>query len=157
MGTITVFGQLTTFVLALLFGVAYSLLYDIFKTFHLKIFTGFWSVFISDILYWFILLVCTYSFLLIFCNGIVRAYVLFGNLLGFALCRFTLSKIFIKICFLTIFIIEKIIQYIKLPIGMLCRFMSKLYEKAVEFSKKKVKNLFKKRKKHLERDNINGV
>lgn len=157
MGTITVFGQLTTFILALLFGVAYSLLYDIFKTFHLKIFTGFWSVFISDILYWFILLVCTYSFLLIFCNGIVRAYVLFGNLLGFALCRFTLSKIFIKICFLTIFIIEKIIQYIKLPIGMLCRFMSKLYEKAVEFSKKKVKNLFKKRKKHLERDNINGV
>lgn len=157
MGTITVFGQLTTFVLALLFGVAYSLLYDIFKTFHLKIFTGFWSVFISDILYWFILLVCTYSFLLIFCNGIVRAYVLFGNLLGFALCRFTLSKIFIKICFLTIFIIEKIIQYIKLPFGMLCRFMSKLYEKAVEFSKKKVKNLFKKRKKHLERDNINGV
>ena len=125
MGTITVFGQLTTFILALLFGVAYSLLYDIFKTFHLKIFTGFWSVFISDILYWFILLVCTYSFLLIFCNGIVRAYVLFGNVVGFALCRFTLSKIFIKICFLTIFIIEKIIQYIKLPIGMLCRFMSK--------------------------------
>jgi hypothetical protein len=157
MGTITVFGQLTTFILALLFGVAYSLLYDIFKTFHLKIFTGFWSVFISDILYWFILLVCTYSFLLIFCNGIVRAYVLFGNVVGFALCRFTLSKIFIKICFLTIFIIEKIIQYIKLPIGILCRFMSKLYEKAVEFSKKIVKNLFKKRKKHLERDNINGV
>jgi hypothetical protein len=82
---------------------------------------------------------------------------LFGNVVGFALCRFTLSKIFIKICFLTIFIIEKIIQYIKLPIGMLCRFMSKLYEKAVEFSKKIVKNLFKKRKKHLERDNINGV
>ena len=157
MGTITVFGQLTTFVLALLFGVAYSLLYDIFKTFHLKIFKGFWSVFISDILYWFILLVCTYSFLLIFCNGIVRAYVLFGNVVGFALCRFTLSKIFIKICFLTIFIIEKIIQYIKLPIGMLCRFMSKLYEKAVEFSKKIVKKLFKKRKKHLERDDVNGV
>ena len=157
MGTITVFGQLTTFVLALLFGIAYSLLYDIFKTFHLKFLSGFWSVFISDIIYWFILLVATYSFLLIFCNGSVRAYVLFAHALGFILCRLTLSKPFLKICLFAVFLVEKIITYVSIPFAILCRLMSKLYEKLIDFSKKIVKNLFKKRKKHLERDTANSV
>ena len=157
MGTITVSGQLTTFALSMLFGILYSLLYDVFKTFHLKISNGFWPLFFSDVLYSFILLICTYSFLLIFCNGRVRAYVVFGNALGFAICRLTLSKLFIKICFFVVFVLKKILMYSLLPFCLLSRLCKEFYKKTNVFIKDTLKKLFKKKQKHLERDNINGV
>ena len=157
MGTITVLGQLETFFYAILLGVAYSLLYDVFRCLHIKVLKGYWSIFISDILYWIILTLITYSFLLLFCNGNVRGYVLLGNLLGFVVCRYTISKIFLKFCFFIIIIIRKIISLISYPFFMLWGFMSKLYEKICLFSKKIVEILFQKKKKHLERDMVNSV
>lgn len=157
MGTITIFGQLETFFYAILFGVAYSLLYDVFRCLHIKIIKGYWLIFLTDILYWAILLIFTYSFLLLFCNGSVRGYVLLGNALGFVICRYTLSRIFIKFCFLVVSIIRKIVSIISLPFFMLWGFMSKLYEKTADFFKKIVKNLFQKKKKHLESNIVNSV
>ena len=157
MGTITVFGQLTTFGLSVLLGVLFCLLYDVFRALHIEVFRCFWSVFISDILYWMLILFFAYSFLLIFCNGNVRVYVLFGNALGFALCRFTLSKLFVKFCIIVVRLIRKLIEYIQIPFVIFSGIMSIMYEKLCLFSKKIVNILFKKKKKHLERDNTNGV
>lgn len=157
MGIITVSGQIETFFYAVLLGISYCLLYDVFRCFHIKVFKGYWSIFFSDILYWIILFISTYSFLLLFCNGSVRVYVLLGNTLGFVICRYTVSWIFIKFCFLIAYIIRQIISLICMPFYMLLSFMSKLYEKVVAFFKKIVKNLSQKKKKHLERDVVNSV
>lgn len=157
MGTITVSGQLLTFSYAIILGFACSVLYDVFRCLHIKAFRNYWAIFISDILYWILLLFITYSFLLLFCNGIVRFYVLLGEGIGFIICRATFSKIFIKFCFFVLCLVKKTAELVQLPFLALLRFMSNLYEKIPCFIQKIVKNLFQKNKKHLERDTENSV
>ncbi|MEE1025389.1 MAG: spore cortex biosynthesis protein YabQ [Acutalibacteraceae bacterium] len=75
------------------------------------------TVFFEDIFFWIIFAFCVYSFLIIFANGQIRLFILFGVFLGFILFRFTISKL--------IFLIVK-------PIKKLTKTISKGYIKLIE-------------------------
>ncbi len=88
--------QVMTFVLSMGLGFLFCLLYDILRVFHRLWLKGFFEVFVSDILFWFVLSVVTFCFLIIRCQGSVRGYVLIGQLLGFSVARITVSRFFVK-------------------------------------------------------------
>lgn len=146
MGTITVVGQLKVFGLSLVLGVAFCLLYDLFRALHIKLVKSFAAVFVTDVLYWLILFPVTHSFLLLFCKGNVRAYVLFGILLGFAFCRFTISKLLLKILLLIIDLISKLLHLISLPFLAFFSLLDTIFNKLLCAVGNKLKKYLKKEK-----------
>ena len=149
MGTITVVGQLKVFGLSIVLGVAFCLFYDLFRALHIKLVKSFVAVFVTDVLYWLILFPVTHSFLLLFCKGNVRAYVLFGILIGFVCCRLTLSKPFLKILLLIIDLIGKLFHLISLPFLAFFSLLDTIFNKLLQAAGNKLKKIFKKRKKLL--------
>ncbi len=88
--------QVMTFVLSIGLGFLFCMLYDILRVFHRLWLKGFFEVLVSDILFWTVLSVVTFCFLIIRCQGSVRAYVILGQALGFLVARITVSKLFVK-------------------------------------------------------------
>ena len=152
MGTITVVGQLKVFGFSVLLGMAFCLLYDIFKGFRIKYLKSVVAVFLTDIIYWLVLFFFTHSFLLIFCNGRIRGYVLIGLFLGFVLCRLTVSRIFSKFILLLLSVCHKLLHWIFLPFFAFLSLLDKLFAKISEMFGKILKKIFKKRKKLLKEE-----
>ena len=88
--------QVITFVLSIGLGFLFCLLYDILRVFHRLWLKGFFEVLVSDILFWAVLSVVTFCFLIIRCQGSVRAYVMLGQAVGFLVARITISKFFVR-------------------------------------------------------------
>ena len=85
--------QTLTFLFSLLAGAALCLLYDLFRIFRLSRNTSKLGIFLEDILYFAIAGFLTFCFLIVRCSGEIRGYVLLGELLGFLICRCTLSAL----------------------------------------------------------------
>lgn len=85
--------QLAGFVTSIIVGIALSSLYDILKLIFF-LFTGKQKKFIHfrDVLFSVICLFATFIFLLVMCEGQVLFYALGGELLGYAVCHFTLGR-----------------------------------------------------------------
>ncbi len=148
MGTITVLGQLTVFLISVIFGAAYCLLYDILRILRTTVIKSKISVFISDILYWVVITFISLSFSLLFSKGEIRGYWLLGILLGFIISRLTVSKFLI-------FISEYIILFLRLVKRYIYRGFIFVMEKLNSFLMKipnMFKKIFKRKKKHLERE-----
>ena len=86
--------QLITFLLSLALGAVFCIIYDIFRFFHKKYSPPWIAVFLGDVLYFALAAAVTFCFFIMFSKGMIRVYVYFGELLGFILCRFSLSKLF---------------------------------------------------------------
>ncbi len=93
MGYIDTDNQVFTFLWSLALGVAMCLAYDIVRAFHKVSIKGFFEVMFLDLLYWGLWSLITFSFLVLRCKGEVRAYVLFGEALGFIITRVSISKL----------------------------------------------------------------
>ena len=104
--------QILTVLLSVFMGVIFCLLYDNFKAvrlyFHLKTL----GVFITDILFFMILALIEFCFLLSRTAGEIRGFVLAAELVGFFLCRYTLSKIYLKILTFFLGLLKKITHYV---------------------------------------------
>lgn len=102
MWEISVGNQVATLALSLCLGFLLCIIYDVLRAMHKTGFNSFLAVFITDILFWIFSALITFIFLMSRTNGEIRAYVLFGELIGFIAFRFTVSKLWFKllcVCF----------------------------------------------------------
>lgn len=106
--------QTVYFLFSLLFGVILSALYDMIVVLRLLGFTKLWQTITFDVLYMFLCAVLTVLFAMPFNKGEVRYFVLFGEIIGFLVHRYTLGgvseKIYSKIIRIIRVIIEKSLQ-----------------------------------------------
>ena len=111
---ISVSQQTMTFLQSLLLGAALGMLYDVFRILRLLIPSGKVISFVEDIVYFLLCGVISFAFLIAVNNGIIRAYLLAGELLGAVLYYFTLGKFIYRIA-------DKIITLIKKFLALLYR------------------------------------
>ena len=126
--------QALTVALSAFMGIIFCLLYDIFKATRL-----FWKiktvgVFISDILFFIIAALIEFCFLLSRSNGEIRGFILAAEVIGFIFCRFTFSKIYLKILIFLLNIIKKITVYID---NAFCKIINIIYKFSKNFLKKR--------------------
>lgn len=108
--------QWSTFFYSVLLGIGLCVLYDLFRLDRKVFRRSAVTVFFEDIVFWLIAALATFCLLLLHTNGQVRAFVLIGLLIGFLICRLTLTR-------LTDFLIA--------PLRRLSRKIRVLYLKAV--------------------------
>ncbi len=88
--------QVTSFGVAILFGIAFSVLYSFIKSFE-KTINRTWCYITFDICFFLVAAITTFSYMLVKDNGVIRYYVILGMALGFLLFRILFGKIFDKL------------------------------------------------------------
>ncbi len=111
---ISISHQTVSFLQSLLLGGALGLLYDGFRILRLIIPSGKVISFFEDIVYFLLCGFISFAFLLAVNNGVIRAYLLAGELLGAALYYFTLGKCIYRIA-------DKIIALVRKFLALLYR------------------------------------
>lgn len=128
--------QVLTFVLSIGLGFLFCLVYDILRVFHKLWLKGFFEVLVSDLLFWFVLSVVTFCFLIIRCQGSVRAFVLFGQVVGFLVARLTVSGLFVRGLTAVFTIISKCLRRFGEAIGKFMSKCEKNFKKMLNYVKK---------------------
>lgn len=156
MWEINVGNQFATLAFSMCLGCILCAVYDVLRASRKAGFNSFFTVFVTDILFWILSAFTTFIFLIARTNGEIRGYVLISELVGFAVFRFTVSR-FIFLIFTFIFkAIQKLnscfnkgfeFLYTKTDsiILKICNFTSKNFKRAV----KSIKKLLKSRRKML--------
>lgn len=93
----TLADQTVYFLFSLLFGVILSALYDFVVVLKITGLNKLWQTITFDVLYMFLCAVLTVLFAMPFNKGEVRYFVLFGEIIGFFVYRYTLGSIIVKI------------------------------------------------------------
>lgn len=162
MWEITLAGQTLTFLIALGIGVSLCLLYDVFRIIRIGWPPSAVSAFIEDIIYWFFSALITFCLLIVRCSGEIRGYVIFGELLGWIFCRFTVSVVLVK----TADSIFKFLSFLKglitTPIKATAKWIRKLartlitpkLKKLGKFAHKTIKSIGNRAKKLLKQRRI---
>ena len=138
--------QVISFLYALAVGAFLALFYDIFRSIRKGKKCNAVAVFFQDVFFWVVATFITFLLLIARCNGEIRGYVLIGEVIGFLLYHFTLSR-FIHPVF--VFIVSAVQKFYKLYFNVLSRFSDFLLKKIrflFVFVKKTVKKLKIKRK-----------
>lgn len=101
MWEINAYNQTISFVLSLCLGAVFCVLYDMIRAIRRVCLNSFLAVLFTDILIWLFYAFATFIFLMARTNGEIRGFILMGELLGFILCRISLSRLFCPIlCFI---------------------------------------------------------
>lgn len=103
---------------------------------------------VEDVLYSVLALFLVCSYFLLYCNGEVRGYVLVGSAVGFLLFRLTLSRIFVRAGTALLKLLSVVLGFLLKPV----RFVMDALDKAVGLAERNIKKIFKRPKKHLERN-----
>lgn len=125
MWEISLADQTLTFLLSLLGGGVLCLLYDLFRIFRLSRNTSSLGMFVEDVLYFVLCGFLTFCFFIVRCSGEIRGYVLLGELLGFLVCRCTLSAVLLCIAKYVYRFFKKLFGLLFRPLRALCRFLRK--------------------------------
>lgn len=91
------FGQASSAAFAMLLGVLISLFYDLFRIDRLIFKRSVITICVQDIIFWSVTAFLLFCLFLLTTNGIIRIYILFIALIGFIICRLTLSRIALMI------------------------------------------------------------
>lgn len=152
MGYINTDNQVFTFLWSLVLGVAMCLAYDIVRAFHKVSVKGFFEVMLLDFLFWGLWSLITFSFLILRCKGEVRAYVLFGQALGFIITRISISKLFYRFFTLILKVFRRIFEIFGSNVRKTIECLEKNIKKILKTIKKglqhKVKLLYNQLKVH---------
>ena len=152
MGYINTDNQVFTFLWSLVLGVAMCLVYDIVRAFHKVSVKGFFEVMLLDLLFWGAWSLITFSFLVLRCKGEVRAYVLFGQALGFVITRISVSKLFYRFFTLVLKVFRRIFEFFGSNVRKAIECLEKNIKKSLKYIKKvlqhKVKLLYNQLKVH---------
>ncbi len=92
---INIANEAIVFLWSLPFGMGIAVLYDFFRTLRIVFAKGCLVTFVQDMLFWIITAVAYVLFCFVFTSGEVRAYTLFGALLGAVLYFSTVSAVII--------------------------------------------------------------
>lgn len=84
--------------------------YDLFRILRLAFPRGKVLIFFEDVIYFAFVSICSFSFILTQTNGILRAFILFGELLGATIYFFTIGCLVMKAAGAIIRIIEKLFR-----------------------------------------------
>ncbi len=130
-------GQYYTTLISLLVGGGLCLLYDCFR-----IVRAAWrwdgvAVFVQDVVYCVIAAAVTYGMLLVRCSGVVRIYPLIGEVCGFVICRFTVSRLVMLIATGIITFVRRVYFAVrKAAFVPIIRIAETIFKKIAAFSKK---------------------
>lgn len=94
MWEISGYSQYICFCYAIFMGVVLGFIYDVFKFDRILFKRSMIFIFISDVLFWIISAFVIFSFCIVFSNGQVRGYIIFGSLIGFLIFKILFSRIF---------------------------------------------------------------
>ncbi len=136
MGYIDVSYQAVTFALSLVLGAVLCVMYDLMRVLHKTLVKGFFEVLVCDILYFGLAAVVTFCFLVIRCEGSVRAFVLVGQILGFIAVRFTLSRFVLSVGVWIFTVISKIFKKFGLVVLSILRKLKNFLKKTLFYAKK---------------------
>ncbi len=100
--------QILGFVRSILLGALFCFWFDILRSVRKVFNCGVTAVFWQDIIFWLTCAPITFCFLLAVTNGEIRAYVIFGIIIGFLVFRITLSKIFLRIISFVFLMLKKL-------------------------------------------------
>ncbi len=104
--------QILTFVIGLGMGVIICLLYDVFRIIRLGRRCGRISIFVQDMAFWVISALLTFFLLMARCEGELRIYVFMAEIIGFIICRVTISRLIMKISDIIVRFFKRIIRFI---------------------------------------------
>ena len=145
--------QTTNFLLSLGFGFCIGVLYDVVRTIRLIFGGGKRTVLIFDILYSAFAGLVTFIFSLVITNGMVMAYVVFGEMLGFFIYYITFGVFAVRFSERVTEAVKgffiKIFKSLAAPFLKLFGFFKRVFGKISQKSRKKAVKAAKKSKIHL--------
>lgn len=141
--------QLLTFLYSLIFGGILCIFYDVLRALRKCNLNSYVAVFISDFLFWVVSAFLTFIFLIARTNGEVRGYVLISQLLGFVLCRLTLSKLSFPILKLAFGFVSDLLKKTSDGIIAFCVVLEQLLQHITKFMQKILKSVAQTLKKLL--------
>lgn len=143
--------QLFSFLVSIAIGIAYCLIYDILRAYRKSKAVDDLTVFFQDLIYFVVISIATFVLFMALSNGEIRAYILIGLLLGFLLCFFTLSRLFVWLLRKFFSLLQQVSEIIITRINRLFDFIGAFLTKWI---KKLFQNLAKLKniKKPLEKD-----
>lgn len=145
--------QTTNFLLSLGFGFCIGVLYDVVRTIRLIFGGGKRTVLIFDILYSAFAGLVTFIFSLVITNGMVMAYVVFGEMLGFFIYYITFGVFAVRFSERVTKAVKgffiKIFKTLTAPFLKLFGFFKRAFGKISQKSRKKAVKAAKKSKIHL--------
>ena len=145
---ITFLNQSFTFCIALAVGVALCLVYDLFRVLRMAVRTSKAGVFVEDVLYWAVCGLVTLCLCIVRCTGEIRGFVLAGELLGWLICRVTLSRLIMRGALAVIGFFRKLLRGVY---RALLRPVGRMFGRFVRFVAKTAGKLEKIVKKFLQR------
>ncbi len=138
--------QLQTFGLSLILGLLLCMLYDIIRAYRAVGKPTVFAVFVEDIAFWIVCAFITFMFFLARTRGEIRGYVLVAELIGFIICRLTVSRL-LHIPMVFVFRMLAHIKRFSERIFTLCAdFVNTLCEKSlkiIKYGAKRLKKLLK--------------
>ncbi len=145
MWEISVTGQVSAFLWAILLGSSLCLFYDGFRLFYALSHCKAWLSFLLDVIYWAIAAFIVFSFFLIFFAGQIRGFVFLPILAGFLLYRSIFSRLlFGKVLALfrrLLIVLRKISAFLWRRIDQIAAFFQKILKIVLQPVKKGLKHL----------------
>lgn len=146
---VSVTGQTLVFLAACCFGAALGAFYDLFRIFRVAVPCSRAAVFVQDIIFWLFCAVASFLFLLYVNTGIVRLFVLLGELLGATLYYVTLGVLVMRSARAIIGFFRAVFRFLGRLIARPLRKLGRLCGRLANFITNKVKNLIKKQCKQM--------
>lgn len=150
MWEISNYNQIISFLLSICLGSVFCFFYDVVRALRKVCINSFFAVAVTDVLLWTFYAFITFIFLMATTNGEIRAYVLWGELIGFGLFRISISKLlfpFLSFIILKAYALKRkttrILGVIYTKIEELCLKMLKYMCNLIKSIKKLLKNTFK--------------
>lgn len=138
--------QLLVFLISISLGFLFSIIFDLFKFLRMVKKWNDISIFFQDIFFFFICGIITFCFFILYTKGSIRSYVYIGEIIGFVICKFTISKFIIKMFKFFIDIGVKIIKFLEKPIRHFKYKLNKIIEKLKGIIKNRLKGPKKSKK-----------
>lgn len=143
--------QIVTFLLGLLMGGIFCLLFDLTRTARLFFKCSTAAVFFLDLFYFILIAFIDFCFLLVRCNGEIRGYVLFSELSGFSAVRFTLSKLLLTMLTLLLGFLSRVKRRVDRILSAIFGRLEAVFNKIGHFFVKITKKLINCLKKGLKK------
>lgn len=133
--------QIEGFLWSMVFGAVFCVAFDIMNTSMQQIKTSKSAVFAVDMVYFTVVSFATFCLFLAFCSGEIRGFIFVGEILGFFLCKKTLSKLYTPIILIVFSLLKRLFSLINRRIfGPVYLFFSKIYKNLNKLSLKRLKN-----------------
>lgn len=124
-------------------GAMLGVFYDLFRILRIAFPTRRWAVFVQDVIYWAACALLSYLFLLTQSDGVVRVFLLVGELLGATLYRYTLGRLVMRVAEALIAAVKAVLRflyrYLFRPIWRLFYNLISLLMKPVRFTGRNLK------------------